>query len=239
MAYKIPPRVKMTISAGGTGNLTLGVAVASFQSAGSAGIVNSDTFPYYVEEGNNAECGIGTYISSGTSFSRSIIWSTNSNSPVNFTTAALFSISPSPEDLSASQLSGIIKGDGAGNLDAATAGTDYLAPGSGGTITKGFTLTPNSIGTKSTGWTVDPTLGNYQYFTNGGAHTITAPSSDCAVDILCINGASSGALAFSGFKTPGTGANGLPYATTNNTWWVLSIRRINGVATYSWDGPWT
>lgn len=231
MAYKIPPRVKMTISAGGTGNLTLGVAVASFQSASSAGIANSDTFPYYVEEGNNAECGIGTYISSGTSFSRSVIWSTNSNSPVNFTTAALFSISPSPEDLSASQLTGLIKGDGAGNLSAATAGTDYLSPSAGATISAGFKRTPYSLGTKSTNWTIDPANGNVQYMTNGGAHQITAPANDCEVEIFVINGASSGTLTFSGF----TGSiMGDTYNTTNGNKFTFIVRRVNGESHGVW-----
>ena len=41
--------------------------------------------------------------------------------------------------------------------------------------------------------------GNYQFITNNGAFTITAPASDCAVDILVTNGASAGAITFTGF----------------------------------------
>lgn len=115
-----------------------------------------------------------------------------------------------------------------------------LTTGNTATITKGFTVTPYSIGTVSSGTTTpDPANGNYQYLTNGGAFTLAAPSSDCAIDLLIINGASSGAITFSGFKTPGTNVSGATYATTNSTWWVISIRRTNSISTYSINGPWT
>lgn len=115
-----------------------------------------------------------------------------------------------------------------------------LTTGNSATITKGYAVTPYSIGTVSSGTTTpDPANGNYQYLTNGGAFTLAAPASDCAIDILVINGASSGAITFSGFKTAGSGVGGNTYATTNSTWWVFSIRRINSISTYSISGPWT
>lgn len=141
----------------------------------------------------------------------------------------------------ATTLTGVVKGNGTSAFTAATAGTDYMQPGTTSLITKGFTVTPFNNGSKTTGtFTPDPTNGNYQYYTNGGAHTLAAPASDCAIDMLVINGASgAGAITLSGFKTAGTGASGAVYATTANTWWVISIRRINSVSTYSWSGPWT
>jgi len=121
---------------------------------------------------------------------------------------------------------------------------DVLSTSESKTLTKGFAVTPYSIGSISSAGsaTPDPANGNYQYLTNastGSGMTINAPSSDCAIDILVINGASAGAITMSGFKTPGTGASGATYATTASTWWVLSIRRLNGVSTYVWNGPWT
>lgn len=141
----------------------------------------------------------------------------------------------------ATTLTGVLKGNGTSAFTAATLGTDVMHPGTTSLITKGFTVTPFNNGSKTTGtFTPDPTNGNYQYYTNGGAHTLAAPASDCAIDMLVINGASgAGAITLSGFKTAGTGASGAVYATTANTWWVISIRRINGVSTYSWSGPWT
>jgi hypothetical protein len=123
----------------------------------------------------------------------------------------------------------------------AVEGNTVLTASQTATITKGYTVTPYNGGTVSSGTTTpDPTNGNYQYYTNGGAHTLAAPSSDCAIDVMVINGSSgAGAITMSGFKTPGAGVSGAVYATTANTWWVLSIRRINAVSTFVWNGPWT
>lgn len=100
------------------------------------------------------------------------------------------------------------------------------------TITKGYTVTPNNIGTVSTGTTTpDPANGNYQYYTNNGAHTLAAPTSDCAIDILVTNGASAGSITFSGFTVSASTGDAL--TTTNTSKFILSIRRINAVATYT------
>lgn len=108
-----------------------------------------------------------------------------------------------------------------------------ITTGNTATITKGYTVTPNNIGTVSSGTTTpDPANGNYQYLTNNGAFTLAAPSSDCAIDILVTNGASAGAITFSGF-TVGS-STGSTYATTNTNKYILSIRRINATSTYSW-----
>lgn len=119
-----------------------------------------------------------------------------------------------------------------------------LTTGNTATITKGYAVTPYSIGSYTTtqGTTPDPANGNYQYVSLSGSFTwtVTAPSSDCAIDINVALGASGSGVtvAFSSFKTPGTGAAGT-FTAANDTWYVLSIRRINGIATYSWNGPWT
>lgn len=106
----------------------------------------------------------------------------------------------------------------------------------GGTITSGFSVTPGNLGTISSGTTtLNPTTGNYQYYTNNGAHTIAAPASDCAIDILVTNGASAGAITLSGFTAP-SGGGGDTYATTNTNRYLLMVRRINGISTYVWKG---
>lgn len=122
-------------------------------------------------------------------------------------------------------------GTGVATALAANVGAagSFLATGTTATITKGFTVTPNSVSTGS--FTVDPSLGNYQYVTNGGAFTLTAPASDCAVDILVTNNASAGAITFSGF-TVGS-ATGSALTTTNTSKFLISVRRINGTSTYS------
>lgn len=144
-----------------------------------------------------------------------------------------------------STITGIIKGNGTSAFSAATAGTDYMVPTTTSNVSIGFTVTPYSLGTANSGAniTLNGANGNYQYVTNnssGSNMTFTAPSSDCAIDVLVINGASgAGNVLFSGFKTAGSGASGSTFATTANTWWTLSVRRINTISTYVWSGPWT
>lgn len=100
------------------------------------------------------------------------------------------------------------------------------------TTTTGYLFTSYNIGTVSGGTTTPSAAnGNYQYYTNNGAHTLAAPSADCAIDILVTNGATAGAITFSGFTV---GANtGSPLTTTNTNKFIISIRRINSISTYS------
>lgn len=95
-------------------------------------------------------------------------------------------------------------------------------------VVGGYSIQPASLGTMSS-FTLNPLLGNYQYGTNNGAFTITAPTVDCAIDVLITNGASAGAISFSGFTV---GTTGDSFTTTNGHKFILSIRRINSVATY-------
>jgi hypothetical protein len=99
------------------------------------------------------------------------------------------------------------------------------------TITVGYTFTPNNAGTQSSGtFTPNPATSNYQFYTNGGAHTLAAPSSDCAMDILVTNNASAGTISFSGFTVGSNTGDALD--TVNNHLFIISVRRINGTSTY-------
>jgi hypothetical protein len=100
----------------------------------------------------------------------------------------------------------------------------------GQTISGGFNLAPHSNGTFASTFTPNPLLGNYQYGTNNNATAWSAPGTDCAVEILVTNGATAGAITFSGFTV---GANtGDSLTTTNGNKFIISIRRINATATY-------
>lgn len=97
-------------------------------------------------------------------------------------------------------------------------------------LTVGYTRTSYNAGTKSSGtFTPDPQLGNGQYYTNNGAHTLAAPSTDCDLVILVTNGASAGTVTFSGFSG---GNSGDTMATTNTYKYMIFISRVNGVSTY-------
>jgi hypothetical protein len=127
-------------------------------------------------------------------------------------------------------LTGLLK-VAAGVAAIAAAGTDYLHPGTTSLITKGFTLSPANGGTISSGTVApDPAQGNYQFYTNNGAHTFSAPSTDCAIEVQITNGASAGSITFSGF-TVGAGT-GDSLTTTNTNKFKVMLTRINGVSTY-------
>ena len=111
-------------------------------------------------------------------------------------------------------------------------GVQVLLAGQTAALSKGFTVSAYSGGTVSSGtFTVDATNNNVQYYTNGGAHTFAAPSSDCEVDVLVTNNGSAGAITFSGF-TVGS-STGSALTTTNTNKFIISVKRINGTSTYS------
>ena len=110
-------------------------------------------------------------------------------------------------------------------------GGNFIARDATSTISVGYTFTPNNLGNIASPFTVNPALGNYQFGTNHAAATWNAPVSDCAVDILVTNDATAGAISFSGFTT---GSNvGDALTTTNGNKFIISMRRINSISTYT------
>ena len=100
------------------------------------------------------------------------------------------------------------------------------------TATVGYKFTAYNAGTHSSGtFTPDAANGNYQYLTNNGAFTWAVPAADSAIDTLVTNGASAGAITFSGY-TVATGNTGDPLTTTNGNKFIVSVRKIHGTATY-------
>lgn len=84
MAFVIADRVRETTTTEGTGTITLGGAVTNFETF-AANLSNSDTTYYAIVDNtnNDFEVGIGTFTASGSTLSRSVIASSNSNSLVN------------------------------------------------------------------------------------------------------------------------------------------------------------
>lgn len=116
-----------------------------------------------------------------------------------------------------------------GQVDSTPLGSLILS-GLTATITVGYNITPANRGTISSGtFTPAAANGNYQFYTNNGAHTFAAPAADSAIDILVTNGASAGAITFSGF-TGGTHGDALD--TTNTHQFFISVRRVNGTSAY-------
>ena len=160
MALVLADRVKETTTTTGTGTVTLAGASTGFQSFAAVGNANTTYYTIADQTGSNWEVGIGTYTSSGTTLSRTtVLSSSNSGSLVNFPagTKDVFVTYPSSRSIyadgttltasnssilpvasggsGAATLTGVLKGNGTSAFTAATAGTDYVAPGTATTFT--------------------------------------------------------------------------------------------------------
>lgn len=85
---------RMSTATTGTGTITLGSAVSGFLSFSAAGVSDGDIVGYGIRDGSNSEVGYGTYTSSGTTLTRTVIKSTNSDSAISLSGAAQVFIAP-------------------------------------------------------------------------------------------------------------------------------------------------
>mgnify|MGYP003634947524 CR=1 FL=1 len=98
--FLVADRVKETSTTTGIGTLTLAGAETGYQ---SFAIVGNGNYTYYViEDGTNWETGIGLYTASGTTLTRNVISSSNSNNAVSWSAGSknVFCSRPATEDLS-------------------------------------------------------------------------------------------------------------------------------------------
>ena len=89
----------MSTSTTGTGTITLGSAISGYQSFDAAGITNSQTVRYAIEDGTAFEIGSGTYTSSGTTLTRSVTESSNSDNAITLSGNAEVFITATVADL--------------------------------------------------------------------------------------------------------------------------------------------
>ncbi len=106
---KLFNRAKMTTSTTGTGTITLGSASSGFQSFAAAGVSNGDVVQYVIEEANNFEIGTGTYSTSGTTLTRNVQESSNSDNAISLAGNAVVFISAVASDLNILQDAGSTK----------------------------------------------------------------------------------------------------------------------------------
>jgi len=94
-------RAAMSVaSAPGTGIISLGQALATYQTFAGAGCINGGVYSYVLIDGLSWELGQGTYSSTGPTFTRSSIFkSSNSNTPIYASANAVVFITVLAEDL--------------------------------------------------------------------------------------------------------------------------------------------
>lgn len=229
MAKILYDLARMTTATTGTGTITLGSAATSggvtFLSFSAAGVQDGDTVTYAIADTNASEIGRGVYTASGTTLTRSVLKSTNSNSAISLSGNAQVFITAAAEDLpaiavgKALTISNTLTFTGTDSTSFAFPGTSSTVVTTGNTanITKGYTLTSNLIGTVTSGTTtLDPTAQNYQMLINGGAFTLAPPAVGTydAIDLLVINGPSAGSITLSGSKWRVGSSTGSTFVTT-------------------------
>jgi hypothetical protein len=92
-------RAKMDTATTGTGTITLGSAVAGYQTFAAAGVTNGQTVRYVIEDGSNWEIGSGVYTATGTTLSRSVLESSNSDAAISLSGTAKVFISAIVSDI--------------------------------------------------------------------------------------------------------------------------------------------
>ena len=93
-------RAKMTTATTGTGTITLGSAIASYQSFAGAGVSDGDSVRYVIEDGTTGwEIGAGTYTASGTTLTRNPSESSGGGTAISLSGSAVVFVSAIASDI--------------------------------------------------------------------------------------------------------------------------------------------
>jgi hypothetical protein len=121
---KLVNRAKMTTATTGTGTITLGSASDGYQTFAAAGVSNGDTVRYTIEDGNAWEIGTGTYTASGTTLSRTVSESSNSDNALNLSGNAVVFVTATDADFREET----VGTESSGTLDLSTGNVFSHAP---------------------------------------------------------------------------------------------------------------
>lgn len=145
----IANRVKVATSTTGTGTITLGTAATGFQSFADGGVTDGQVVSYAIEDGTAWEIGTGTYTASGTTLSRTVIESSNSDAAINLSGSAVVFITALAGELQSGLVKSWVNFDG-------TAGT--IVPANSFNVSS---LTDNGSGDYNINFTHNFSAGDY------------------------------------------------------------------------------
>lgn len=146
---------RMTTATTGTGTVTLSSAVAPFLTFVQAGISNGDVVSYSIIDGtSNSEIGTGTY--TGSTLTRTVTKSTNSNAAISLSGSAQVFVTPRAEDF----LLGTTTNDSAAAGYIGESIDSVVANGSAVTLTNGTGTNVTSISLTAGDWDV---MGEVQF----------------------------------------------------------------------------
>ena len=156
-------RAKMSTSTTGTGTITLGSAESGYQSFADAGVSDGDVVRYVIEDGDDWEIGSGTYTATGTTLSRTVDESSNSDAALNLTGSAVVFITAAAEDIPSPTLTiddktgayTVVAGD-LGKIINCTGGSFTVSLTAAATLGAGFYFYVIYTGSGTGGVTIDP-----------------------------------------------------------------------------------
>ena len=117
-------RAKMSTSTTGTGTITLGSAESGYRSFADAGVSDGNTVRYVIEDGTAWEIGTGTYTASGTTLSRTVSESSNSDSAIDLSGSAVVYITTAASDIQQPPTEGAFVNGDKTKLDGIEASAD-------------------------------------------------------------------------------------------------------------------
>lgn len=151
-------RAKMGTATTGTGTITLGSAESGYQTFADAGVTDGQVVRYVIEDGTDWEIGNGTYTASGTTLSRTVSESSNSDAAINLSGSAVVYVSATDADFREETVGTIASSTldlSSGNVfsDAPSANVTYVFSNPPATGTAyGFTLKVTPSATVTITW---------------------------------------------------------------------------------------